>query len=335
MFSPSLGFSLIASLIIVVMSTIFQYVRVLISGEYPRKGIISTTKLAKQVIAMALVLSLAVLYIATFLFVLFYAAFHKDSHVLALEQRTVVCAPLAVEVGSKNVVLRLDDVQAGAWADISIRMMRDALAHGMPVVAGVIPQDLGTNHVLQRFLWRHHCSLEFALHGYDHAGGSDYDHTIGEFTLLDAATARQKLSAGITELQSAIRPDVPIVTFIPPQNTISPAATAVLREFDISVLSKTGIGPYDYDAYTWDYSTNELVSARIVMEQCDTTFAHGDTLCVIMLHPQDFASPDGSLDVRRYREYQTLLALLAYSDVTIVRFLDVVNSPLLFDNYRD
>lgn len=335
MFSPSLGFSLIASLIIVVVSSVFQYIRVLVTSEYPRKGTISTTKVIKQMVAMALVLSLAALYIATFLIVLLYASFHKDSHVLALEQRTVVCAPVMVELGSRNVVLRLDDVQAGAWADISIRMMRDALAEGMPVVAGIIPQDIGTNQVLQRFLWRHHCSLEFALHGYDHAGGSDYDYTIGEFSLLDASTARQKLAAGIAELRNATRPDVPIVTFIPPQNTISPAATAVLREFNISVLSKTGFGPYDYDAYTWDYSTNSLVSARRVMEQCDTVFAQGDPLCVIMLHPQDFAQPDGTIDVRHYREYQTLLALLAYAEVNVVRFSDVADSSLLFDKGKE
>ena len=37
--------------------------------------------------------------------------------------------------GKKLVVLRLDDVQAYSWRDISIAMIRDAQKHNAPIVA--------------------------------------------------------------------------------------------------------------------------------------------------------------------------------------------------------
>jgi peptidoglycan/xylan/chitin deacetylase (PgdA/CDA1 family) len=209
--------------------------------------------------------------------------------------------------------------------------MLDALQNGMPIVAGVIPKDIGTDHVLQRFLWNQHCNVEVALHGYDHAGGSDYDEAIGEFGEIDAVSAEQKIRTGVAEIHRAVGTPIPITTFIPPQNNISPAGAAVLEQMNFDVLSKSGIGPYDYDAKTWNYEEDTLIRAVSIMEKCDETFAKGDPLCVIMLHPQDFAAPDGTLDAELYREYQTLLTLLSLTNTSVVRFSDVTKTNLLFD----
>lgn len=236
------------------------------------------------------------------------------------------CTPLPKPAPSPHtVILRLDDVQAGTWTDISTTMMSDTIKRGMPIVAGVIPLRIGTSIDIQRYFKSYGCNTEVALHGYTHADSQyDYERDHGsnpEFGRLSKHATRKKLTAAFEELRSI--PAGPVVTFIPPENRISEAASAVLGEYGIRYLSKEGNGPYDYTASTWNYDSDHYVPAKLVLKTCADHFAAGGTLCVIMLHPQDYANPDGTLNDARYKDYLVLIDTLETSSYTVTTFRDL------------
>ncbi len=246
---------------------------------------------------------------------------NSRTSMLAFASTLIPCDEIDVAPGANNVILRLDDVQAYGWSDISMRMMKDSISRDMPIVAGVIPKGIEEDYQLVRFLERESCNIEFALHGYDHGAISDFDEVIGEFEKLNYTDASHKLSVGIDEVKHIS--ESPIVTFIPPQNRISIEATAALGEYNL-FLSKSGNGYYDYDAKTWNYDDNVSVSAIDVIKTCNETFASGDDLCVIMLHPQDFLDAEGNFTESKYQEYIKLLELIKTSEFTTVRFSDMI-----------
>ena len=67
-------------------------------------------------------------------------------------------------------MLRLDDVQAYSWRDISIQMIRDAYKFNAPTVAWVIPEKLADDRRMVQFLKRENCNIELAMHGWNHFG---------------------------------------------------------------------------------------------------------------------------------------------------------------------
>jgi hypothetical protein len=72
------------------------------------------------------------------LFALFQGYIQDDQSVLSIirDQFCIqkIHLPASLD-GKKLVVLRLDDVQAYSWRDISIEMMRDAQRYNAPIVA--------------------------------------------------------------------------------------------------------------------------------------------------------------------------------------------------------
>jgi hypothetical protein len=269
---------------------------------------------------MTIILTASVL---SYQFVIGNALFEHNSTYAMAQSYLTECSPLdrPYQDNQHQVILRLDDVQAYGWRDVAIRMMDDTVAAGFPIVAGVIPKDVGTDPILIDFFNEHHCNVEVSLHGYDHSVYSDYDDRGGEFAFLSANEARAKLSAGMAELKDL--PHEPVVSFIPPQNQVSTGTEAVLAEFGITHISAEGRGRFDYDAATWHFTSNSFVTADEVMRRCLETFARGDNLCVIMLHPQDFITSDNQLDLTRYHEYEWLLSDLKRRHLNVVRFSDV------------
>jgi len=319
-FAPLTGISLIVSLIVVLVGTLIRPVFFLITSK-PVQKFIPTQQIRKPFIATSIVIVLVTFYVSVTTLVVAETTKSPHTSMLAFASTLVPCDALKVMPGRQNVILRLDDVQAYGWSDISIRMMNDAISQDMPIVAGVIAKGIGEDRALMSFLEREECNIEFALHGYDHGAISDYEELVGEFELLSYAAASKRLDKGINEIKSAV--NVPIVTFIPPQNRISLEATVALEEYNL-FLSKSGNGYYDYDARTWNYSEDKLIPATEVMRKCDETFRTGDDLCVIMLHPQDFLNEEGTFDEIKYQEFLKLLTLIQASEFSAVRFSDMI-----------
>lgn len=273
---------------------------------------------------MGLVLISVIIYFASSLF---WSALNNDNNFDHLSFLLDSCEDRLITPGERSVILRVDDIQAYAWTDISRRIIDDALAYDMPLSLAVIPVGLREDYAFYEYLREQRCDVEFMLHGWDN---QEPRPTVGEFAELSKAQARERLEKGINVIDRLSRR--PLVTFVPPLNQMSNGTKEALDELKFEVVSLEGEAFYDYDATTFDFDIDELVSAEEVLSQCEVVFANGDALCVIMIHPQDFATAEGVFDAEKYQTYTELLAGLDKADYTAVRFKDYVSKELSFSD---
>jgi len=302
---PFTALSFVVALLILIVGTLARAVYFVFTGSLQ---LFERPPVRRQWISLGIVSVVAGLCVGYYLYLFTATIDPVDNNFIVAYDALHRCAPREPEARPHTVVLRLDDVQAFGWSELSARMIADAHARDLPIVAGVIPYGLAENRRLVRVLQHHHCALELAIHGYTHnTEGSSYSETgAAEFAHLSYREAAERLAlatAALTELFPHYHP----TTFIPPQNLLSPSAERALRESGVSVISREGKRQFDYDATTWDFDAGAFVPADEVIATCDAHFARGDDLCTIMLHPQDFATPDGAPHRGRYRHYQLLL----------------------------
>ena len=233
------------------------------------------------------------------------------------------CKPINLPNSDKYIVLRLDDVQAYGWTDISIRMMNDAMQRGGTITAGVIPKNIDTDKRIVEFFKKYECNVEIAIHGYDHGIGEFSPDFNGEFALLNEEESKERLILAKEEL-SKISKQKPI-TFIPPNNQLSDGAKTAVRNEILPIISGEGNNYFDYDAATWNFVTNSFVGADKVISDCENTFKEGKNLCVIMLHPQDFSNQDLSTDEERYAEYIKILNYFESNNIPSITFKEVTS----------
>lgn len=230
--------------------------------------------------------------------------------------------------GGRYAVLRLDDIQDSGWDDLAIQMMRDAFDRDAPVSAGVIPNEILDDDKITTFLRSNHCRIEIAQHGFDHlnvpnAPGDDTESaTHPEFSELNKDEARKRIDDGRALLRQLLPEGQDVTTFIPPENMISDAGKEALHEAGFRILSAEGSAPMDYSASTYDFYEKKLVSLDTVLGKCSEDLDR-EGVCVIMLHPQDYANEEGFLDPDKYQKYLELLDGLQAKDVQFVTFSEL------------
>lgn len=235
-------------------------------------------------------------------------------------------------VGTKSgrmVVVRIDDVQAHAWEEISIRMMDEAKERRIPLVLGVIPRGIGGSDRMYGYLRANRCHLEIAQHGWDH--NSEVHGESPEFRGLSKEEALGDVLKGKNILERLARERM--VTFIPPNNEMSTGTAAALIEANIPVVSSEGPAYFDFGATVFDYDTDGMTSMRGIVDDCEKRFSISD-LCVIMVHPQNFFT-DGVLDEQKYALYPELLETLSREGASFVRFKDLIEFDRTYEPWKD
>lgn len=304
---PTGGFSVFIHLVINVLA-------------YVVKVFSRTAKISRLLIVpaplIAVVLTGTIMYFAGTLFVQALNSENNLDHIAFALHR----CPQEQSITSteRTIIVRIDDIQAFAWTDISMQLISDATAHDIPVSLAIIPLGLRDDASFYTFLRQQRCNVEFALHGWDNREPAP---GVGEFATLSEREAAKRLQKGIAVIDRLAREKV--VTFVLPLNELSPGAHSALSEEDIAIVSSAGDGRFDFDTTTFDFISDTHVSAGEVASTCARTFAAGDDICVIMVHPQDFAT-DGTLDMRKYQTYRDLLVELQARGYTFARFKDFV-----------
>jgi peptidoglycan/xylan/chitin deacetylase (PgdA/CDA1 family) len=251
--------------------------------------------------------------------VLYYGSLEKNNLVLA-HKLLYPCKPITLQPGTRGVILRLDDVQAYGWSDVSIKIMEDTLARNMPIMASVIPLHLETDSNITQFIEDNDCAIEIGIHGYDNITYIDpkTNSHYGEFALLDTETARNKIEKARSTISKYTKQ--PLKVFIPPDNQVSEGALTALQEEGLTIITSEGEEYFDYDAATYDFLNKTFIPASTVIQDCEAVFDRGDSLCVIMLHPQDFVDKGGSINTDRYAEYTKILDYLQSEKIPVLTF---------------
>ncbi|MFC1727369.1 DUF2334 domain-containing protein, partial [Patescibacteria group bacterium] len=163
------------------------------------------------------------------------------------------------------------------------------------------------------YLKNKQCSLEIALHGWDHQNNPP------EFAEISEEEAYLRLTQGKNVLEEIF--DDSIITFIPPHNQYSPEAKKALENTGFKVVSSEGDRQFDYTVSTFDSEKDRLNLVSEVIKECQAGLEENN-LCVVMLHPQDYAT-DLKLDKSKYQSYLKLLDELKGLEVSLTTFSNI------------
>jgi hypothetical protein len=234
----------------------------------------------------------------------------KDSNYYAIKDAVVGCQPARKETKDNKIILRIDDPHAFFLDKIVFRMVDDAIAHSAPVVLGVIPKDIEKDSQLVSYINHNLCNIEIALHGWDHSENPP------EFANLTEQEAFERMSRGKWVLENLFNKSV--TTFIAPQNEYSEGTIKAASRVGFKIFTSEGEGLNGFNATTYDFGKNKLVPISEIIHQCMDNFAD-DKPCVIMIHPQDYATK-GRLDEVKYQNYLNLIDVLEKLNVSFVTF---------------
>ena len=238
----------------------------------------------------------------------------NDSNIHNILDRLERCEPIQTLSNENKVVLRVDDVQAFAWRETTMKMIDDALANNIPPVLGVIPAKLNEDVVISRYLKKNHCKIEIAQHGWNHQSDPP------EFANLGEDEAYQRIIQGKSVLKEIT--DFSVITFIPPNNIHSEGTGKALIRAGFFIISSEGEGNFDFTTSTYDSATNRLNPISEVISQCKEGL-NNKKICVVMLHPQDYTT-NNKHDEEKYEMYSQLLSELNKLDASFVQMKDFV-----------
>ena len=238
----------------------------------------------------------------------------RDSNYYVVKNAIKGCSDVVPHEGKYSVVLRIDDPHAFFYNDIVFKMVDTAVENNAKVVLGVIPYNLEKDKELYTFLEHNRCNFEIALHGWDHSENPP------EFLFLSLEDAFERMVKGKLVLEKIT--EKPLVTFIAPQNAYSDGTIQAAKQLGFKIFSSERKGKYGFNAATYDFGSDRLIPYYEVIDQCVENFEK-DEPCVIMIHPQDYAT-NGKIDEKKFVEYIHLIKELKMLDISFVTFDDLV-----------
>lgn len=230
------------------------------------------------------------------------------------------CQAFETKVSEKNIILRFDDVQAYAWREISMQMINKSLEKNISPLLGIIPEKIEEDTQIYQYLKNIGCQVEFAQHGWDHNIQTGGD--IPEFGNLNEEEAYQKIIKGKKVIEKIA--GEPLLTFIPPNNFYSQGTGQALKKADFQIISSEGDQPFDYSVSTYNSDRKELVPVSEIIKHCQQAVLEKD-LCVVMFHPQDYATDD-LLDQEKFSYFLELLNELEKLDFSFVTPKDLLKN---------
>lgn len=223
----------------------------------------------------------------------------------------------------RTIILRLDDVQGFARNNISINLTDTILRNDMSVTLGVVPGlDIDKDAVIKNYLVSKSTNprVEIAQHGYTHQ-----EH----YGQMNEKEAYRITKLGRQKMISIL--GVSPVTFIPPYLEYNVDTLKAIKKLDFKIISPEEEYRIDkkilivgYNVFTKSELSSELNPVDNIVNGCNG-YLNMRNLCVVLIHPQDYASSDGvNMDSVKYNEFVKLLNGLKTLNARSVRFKDLL-----------
>jgi peptidoglycan/xylan/chitin deacetylase (PgdA/CDA1 family) len=226
-----------------------------------------------------------------------------------------------------TIIIRMDDI--GAWNryETSKLLTDTILKHNYKVSLGVIPYDIGKDKRIVSWLrkLREDDRVEITLHG--------YNHEPNEFMKLSKEDADLHIKKGKDILIKNI--GVSPVTFIPPYNEYSSPTIEVLKENGFLIFSakedefeiSNNFISLGYNSRAYDFAEERFIPNDEIIENCKTSL-NEKNICVILMHPQDYAiSGEDIIDEQLFEEFTNLLNELGNLEAEFKTFNDQLVCP--------
>ena len=221
----------------------------------------------------------------------------------------------------RTIIFRLDDIQDYVWRDIAINITDDILKRNMSITLGVIPESIGKDNKLKKYLLDkvRNPRIEIVQHG--------LRHSYFEFRNISENDAYNSIDSGRKKIVDTL--GIYPITFIPPNNEYNQNTTTALSELGFKIVSAKE-GEYKSEGnlsfigltkQTKEKEYDNLSSIDYIKNGCDISFGKNN-LCVINVHPQDYANKDGSINNDLYIEFIKLLDELEKMNVKFNNFKD-------------
>jgi Uncharacterized protein conserved in bacteria (DUF2334) len=230
----------------------------------------------------------------------------------------------AILPAEKVIILRMDDVQGYLWRDLSINLTDTVLANDMSITLAVIPdRAFDSDSIMRLYLIEksNDNRIEIAQHG--------FKHNIDEFLYLNESEAHDSILSGLDTIMNLLK--VKPVTFIPPYNTYNNNTTIALSKLDFSIISGemddygyiNNVASFGFNTKTKNSTDNELIPVDTIFDECNKSLQEKN-ICVIMIHPQDYADSNGMMNNTKYIEFVKMLNGLKSLGARSITFKDLV-----------
>ena len=223
-----------------------------------------------------------------------------------------------INAAEPTIILRMDDVRA--YSVTTPYLVDEIIKKNMSVTLGVIPRSLEKDQKMIKYLESIKIlnNIEIAQHGNEH----DED---------DINITNESLREGNIKIQTIL--GVVPVTYITPFNKISNESRETISSQFRVISGEEGVlkegekvAEIGYTAATYYYGKKENVPLEIIINKCNESLRKTN-LCVVMIHPQEYATDIQNpvvLDKNKFEEFKHLLNKLESLNASFSRFADVV-----------
>lgn len=278
----SIGFSIIFHSIVVVFFAIKRHLSAFLAGM------------------------ILLFFVTLFFLHLYFASFSEENMVSiadSYECNTFFNQP----VDLRQVIIRVDDVQAHAWREPAIQMITETNKYGFPLVMSVIPYGLDDDKIMVDFLQKQDCGNEIALHGWNNQGA--------EFEHLSYEEASHRIDQGLN-IFAKVFPGWQPKVFVPPENLVSQEAEQAIFDKGFEVISAGDAGEYDAVIEFYDYRLQKFFSAQEIWSKCLLDFEEKNT-CIVLIHPQELVDGSNEIDQEKMDQYRAFLEILAKENIHV------------------
>jgi predicted deacetylase len=222
------------------------------------------------------------------------------------------CNVVVNPAGERNIILRIDDIQAYAYKEIQTKMIQELINQDLTATLAIIPKGISQDQETYEFLIENKCKFDMALHG--------YDHSEDEFRYLGYDVANEKIINGLIEIKWI---NSRVTTFVPPNNDMSEESKHAAQNNGIKIISQDfwSSDKHGMSVSTYDWERKILRNVTDVLQKCEQDLENFSR-CIIMIHPQDYLT-NNEWDEEKFGEYLELLKQIQEMNATIINLRDL------------